>query len=109
MCCVCGVCVCVYACVCACVCAVPVLSGYLMAFLGRASVGCDAACRLTWGFRLVLFWSYWAFVFILVAWQVSAKALFVRDRRRDLLRQARSDSDAHAFAHEREHGYYYQR
>ena len=100
---------CVYACVCACVCAVPVLSGYLMAFLGRASVGCDAACRLTWGFRLVLFWSYWAFVFILVAWQVSAKALFVRDRRRDLLRQARSDSDAHAFAHEREHGYYYQR
>ena len=73
-----------------------VLSGYLMAFLGRAGVSCDPSCRLTWGFRLVLLWSYWAFAFMFLAWRASARALHDREQRKEMNRRARADSELHA-------------
>ena len=42
---------------------------------------CDEVCRLTWGFRLVLLWSYWSFLFILIALYSSLHLLYLSQQR----------------------------
>jgi hypothetical protein len=63
-----------------------------MQVLGSYVADCDIACRLTWGFRLVLFWSYWSFLFIMLALSAAWRLLEARERRGARLR-ARSYED----------------
>lgn len=45
-----------------------VLSGYLMEWLEADPAKCDIVCSMTWGFRLILFWSCFSVAFILCAY-----------------------------------------
>lgn len=48
---------------------------------------CDEVCALTWGFRLVLFWSVISLFFLLKALGASYQHLKDRDRGRSLRRR----------------------
>lgn len=55
-----------------------VLSGYLMQLLQSYENHCDEVCAMTWGFRLVLFWSGFSALFLVNALRASYRQL--RDR-----------------------------
>mmetsp|Transcript_25537 Transcript_25537/g.42813 ORF Transcript_25537/g.42813 Transcript_25537/m.42813 type:complete len:1106 (-) Transcript_25537:8-3325(-) len=55
------------------------LSGYLMEILELQS-GCEMVCAMTWGFRLVLFWSFLSVFFLIQALLASYQHLRDRDR-----------------------------
>ena len=52
------------------------LSGYLMQTLNSYSSNlCDDVCSWTWGFRLILFWSNWSLLFLILSLFASYMAL----------------------------------
>jgi hypothetical protein len=55
-----------------------ILSGYLMQLLQEDEEhgNCSPVCAMTWGFRLVLFWSFFSLYFLLNA----LRASYVRSR-----------------------------
>jgi hypothetical protein len=51
-----------------------ILSGYLMQLLEQEDQergNCSPVCAMTWGFRLVLFWSFFSLYFLLNALRAS--------------------------------------
>lgn len=58
------------------------LSGYLMQYLDDHRASCDAVCSMTWGFRLVLFWSVFSVYGLINALFASYEHLKDRDRGR---------------------------
>ena len=48
-----------------------ILSGYLMQYLQAGNGSCDPVCAMTWGFRLILFWSFLSLFFLFSALQAS--------------------------------------
>eukprot|EP01031_Cornospumella_fuschlensis_P031198 gene31198-37705_t len=58
-----------------------ILSGLLMQVLEGYSDVCDAVCAMTWGFRLILFWSFFSFFFLVSAYMSARKYLHEREIR----------------------------
>ena len=47
--------------------------------MGSYLVDCNAVCSRQWGFRLVLLWSYWTLLFLLLALKASVNEIRKRD------------------------------